>query len=95
MLNFILNGLHSFRYGINSLTKQFSMFRICCKEIFMLYKPIASEFISTACSNFFVIAITPYCNDFVVIAAIFSVVIYLFPCSIMCLNHVKSTHINS
>ena len=34
-----------------------------------------------ACNNFFVVAIIPYCNDFVVIATIFSVVIDLFSCS--------------
>ena len=44
----------------------------------MLYKLIASEFITSACHNFFVVAVTPYCNDFVVIAMIFSVVIVLF-----------------
>ena len=61
----------------------------------MLYKPISSEFISTACNNFFVVAITPDCNDFVVVATIFSVVIDLLSCSAMCLNHVKYTHVNS
>ena len=94
-LNFILNGLHSFRYGINSQTKQFFMFWIYCNDIFMLNKPISSEFILTACNNFFVVAITPYCNDFVVIATIYSVVIDLFSCSVMCPNHVKYTHVNS
>ena len=94
-LNLILNGLCSFRYDINSLTTQISLFRIYCIVIFLLYKPIASEFITMACNNFFVVAITPYCNDFVVIATIFSVVIYLFSCSeIMCLNHVKYRHVN-
>ena len=44
----------------------------------MLYKLIASEFITTACNNFFIVAVTPYSNDFVVIATIFSVVIVLF-----------------
>ena len=71
------------------------MFRIYCNEIFMLYKPISSEFISTACNNFFVVAITPDCNDFVVVATIFFVVIDLLSCSVMCLNHVKYTHVNS
>ena len=61
----------------------------------MLYKPLSSEFVSTTCNNFFVVAITPYCNDFVVIATIFSIVIDLFSCSVMCLNHVKYTHVNS
>ena len=61
----------------------------------MLYKPISSEFISTACNNFFVVAITRNCNDFVVVATIFSVVIDLLSCSVMCLNHVKHTHVNS
>ena len=58
-----------------------AIFRIYCNEIFLLYKPIASEFITTTCNNFFAVAITPYCNDFVVIATIFSVVIDLFSCS--------------
>ena len=55
---------------------------------------LISEFISTACNNFFVVAITPYCNDFVVIATIFSIVIDLFSCSVICLNHVKYRHVN-
>ena len=62
--------------------------------IFLLFKPIVSEFITTACNNFFVVAITPYCNDFVAIAKIFSVVIDLFSGSVMCLNHVKYRHVN-
>ena len=62
--------------------------------IFLFFKPIALEFITTACNNFFVIVITPYCNDFVVIEKIFSVVIDLFSCSVMCLNHVKYGHVN-
>ena len=94
-MNLILNGLHSFRYSINSLTAQFSMFRIYCNEIFLLDKPIASEFITTVRNNFFVLTIAPYCNDFVVIATIFSVVIDLFSCRVMCLNHVKYRQINS
>ena len=71
------------------------MFRIYCDEIFLFYKLIASEFITTASDNFFVVAITPYRNDFVVIATIFSIVIDLFSCSVMCLNHVKYRHVNS
>ena len=55
---------------------------------------LISEFITTACNNFFVVAITLYCNDFVVIATIFSIVIDLFSCSVICLNHVKYRHIN-
>ena len=55
---------------------------------------LISEFILTTCNNFYVVAITPYCNDFVVIATIFSVVIDLFSCSLMCLNHVKYRHVN-
>ena len=55
---------------------------------------LISEFILTTCNNFFVVAITPYCKDFVVIATIFSVVIDLFSCSLMCLNHVKYRHVN-
>ena len=60
-----------------------------------MYKPIATEFIVTDYNNFFVVAKTPNCNDFVVIATIFSVVIYLFSCSVMCRNHVKYRHVNS
>ena len=55
---------------------------------------LISEFITTASNNFFVVAITPYCNDFVVIAMNFSVVIDLFSCSVMCLNNVKYRHVN-
>ena len=71
------------------------MFRIYCNDIFLLYKPIASELIATACNNLFVVAITPYCNDFVAIATIFSVVKDLFSCCVMCLNHFKYRQINS
>ena len=49
----------------------------------------------TACKTFFVVAITPYCKDFVVIATIITVAIELFSCSVMCLNNVKYRHINS
>ena len=77
-LNLILNGLRSLRNGINSLTTQFPMFWIYCNEIFWSYKPIATDFIVMDCNNFFVVAITPNCNEFVVIATIFSVVIDLF-----------------
>ena len=62
--------------------------------IFLLFKPIASEFSTTACNNFFVIAITPYCNDFVVIEKVFSVVIDIFSFSVLYLNHVKYGHVN-
>ena len=61
----------------------------------MLYKLIASELITMARNKFFVVAVTPYCNDFVVIATIFSVVVVLFSCSVMCLNHVEYRHVNS
>ena len=60
-----------------------------------MYKPIDTKFITTASNDFFVVAITPYYNDFVVIATIFSVVIDLFSCSVMCLNRVKYRQINS
>ena len=69
------------------------MSRIYWNEIFLLYKLIALEFIATAFNDFFVVAITPYCNDIVVIATIFSVVIDIFSCSVMCLNHVKYGHV--
>ena len=49
----------------------------------------------TACKTFFVVAITPYCKDFVVIATIITVAIELFSCSVMCLNNVKYRHVNS
>ena len=61
----------------------------------MLYKLIASEFITTACNNLFVVAVTPYCNDYVVIATIFSVVIVLFSCSVRCLNLVEYRQVKS
>ena len=47
----------------------------------MLHKPIASEFITTACIDFFVIAITPITTTLVVIAMTFFVVLSLFYCS--------------
>ena len=64
-------------------------------RFYLLYKPIASEIIMTAYNNYFVIAITPYCKDFVVIATTISVVIELFCCRVMCPNHVKYRHVNS
>ena len=70
------------------------MLRIYCIEIFLLYKPMASEFITIAGNNFFVVAITPYSKDFVVIATVFSTAIDLFSCSVMCVNHVKYRHVN-
>ena len=70
------------------------MLRIYCIEIFLLYKPIASEFITMACKKFFVVAITPHCKEFVVIAMIITVVIKLFSRSVMFLNHVKYRHVN-
>ena len=36
LISLILNSLHSFWYGINSLTTQFSMFRIYCNVIFFV-----------------------------------------------------------
>ena len=53
----------------------------------MLRKPIASKFTTMACNNFFNVAITPYCNDFVVIATIFPVVTSLFSYSACKLQH--------
>ena len=46
-------------------------------------------------ATFFVVALTPYCTDFVVIATIFSVVMVLFSCSVRCINHVEYRHVNS
>ena len=43
----------------------------------------------------FVIATAPYCKDFILIATIFSVVINLYSCGVLCLNHVKYRHVNS
>ena len=71
------------------------MFRNYCNDIFLLYKPIASEFITSAWNNFFVVAIAPYCKDFVLTAMIFSIVINLFSCGVICLNHVKYRHVNA
>ena len=48
----------------------------------MLHKPIVSEFIINAPKNFFVVAMTSYYNDFVVIITNFSVVISIFSCSV-------------
>ena len=45
----------------------------------MLQKPMVSKFITTARNNFFVIIITPYCNNFVVITTNFSTVKIFFP----------------
>ena len=45
---------------------------IYCNENKVWHKPIASNFITTAYIDFFVIAITPYYNDLVVIAMTFS-----------------------
>ena len=70
------------------------MLRIYCIEILLLYKPIASEFIMMACNNFFVVGITSYSKDFVVIATIIAVVIELSSRSVMFLNHVKYRHVN-
>ena len=47
----------------------------------MLNKPIASEFITTACIDFFVVAITPITTTLVVIAMTFFIVLSLFSCS--------------
>ena len=47
-----------------------------------------------ACNKFFVVGITHYFKEFVVIATIITVVNELFSCSFMCLNHVKYRHVN-
>ena len=47
----------------------------------MLHKPITSEFITTACIDFFIVVITPITMTLVVIATIFVVVLSLFSCS--------------
>ena len=59
-----------------------SAFRIYCNENLVLHKPITSEFITTACINFFVVAITPITTTLVVIATTFFVVLSPFSCSV-------------
>ena len=44
----------------------------------MLHKPIASEFIKTACIEFFIVAITPITMTLVVIAMTFFIELSLF-----------------
>ena len=48
----------------------------------MLHKPIASKFITTACIDLFVFAITPITTTLVVIATTFFVVLSPFSCSV-------------
>ena len=60
------------------------MFAICgiyCNENLVLHKPIVSEFITTACINLFIVAITLITMTLVVIATAFLVVFSLFSCS--------------
>ena len=47
----------------------------------MLHKPITSEFITTTCIDFFIIAITPITMILVVIATTYFVLLSLFSCS--------------
>ena len=83
-INFILNGLHSF------LCFGFIATRIFC-SINLLPRTLLQRLATT----FIVIVITLYCNKFLVIASIFSVVIDLFSSGVMCPNHLKYGHINS
>ena len=53
---------------------------IHCNENLVLHKPIASEFITTPCIDFFVVTITPITTTLVVIATTFFVVLSLFSC---------------
>ena len=55
-----------------------AIYGIYCNENLVLHKPIASEFITTACIDFFVIAITPIITTLVVIAMTFFFVLSLF-----------------
>ena len=56
---------------------------IYCNENKVWHKPIASNFITTACIDFFFITITPSYNDIVVIATTFFIVISLFSYSVV------------
>ena len=47
----------------------------------MLHKPIALEFITTACIDFFIVAITPITMTLVVIATTYFVVLRIFSCN--------------
>ena len=49
-----------------------------CNENLVLHKPIVSEFITMACIDFFVVAITPITTTLIVIATNFFVVLSLF-----------------
>ena len=54
-----------------------------CNENLVLHKPIALEFITTTCIDFFVVAITPITMTLVVIATTYFVVLSLFSCSVI------------
>ena len=58
-----------------------TIYGIYCNENLVLHKPIASEFITTACINLFVVAITPITTTLIVIATTFFAVLSLFSCS--------------
>ena len=58
-----------------------TIYGIYCNENLVLHKPIASEFITTACIDLFVIAITPITTTLIVIATTFFAVLSLFSCS--------------
>ena len=58
-----------------------AIYGIYCNENIVLHKPIASEFITMACIDFFVVAITLITTTLVVIATTFYVVLSIFSCS--------------
>ena len=57
-----------------------AIYEIYCNENLVLHKPIASGFITMACIDYFIAAITPITTTLVVIAMTFSVVLSLFSC---------------
>ena len=64
-------------------------------QIFCSINLLPRTLLQRLATTFFVVAITPYCNEFLVIALIFSVVIDLFSSGVMCPNHLKYGHVNS
>ena len=58
-----------------------AIYEIYCNENLVLHKPIASGFITMACIDYFIVAITPITTTLVVIATTFFVVLSLFSCS--------------
>ena len=52
------------------------------------FQLIASEFITTACIDFFIIAITPITLTLVVIATTYFIILSFFSCSEISLGHI-------